>query len=106
MKHPPKLVCALAYGHDAWVVGSGAKEDNADPRDWDVLVPFSEWFAAAMLIPKDAVPNAFGGWKCMSDGKEIDVWPGDLGYLLSLSPMSVAWHPKSGTRVVAYGGKK
>jgi len=39
-----------------------------------------------MLIPKDAKPNTFGGWKfnVMMDGYQItiDVWPGDLGWLM------------------------
>lgn len=99
MKHPPKLVCSLVYGHNAWVVGSGAKEGSENPRDWDVLVPFQNWFEACFLIPKNAYPNTFGGWKCETDEGFVDVWPGDLGSFFLLSAAKFAWHPKSGIRL-------
>lgn len=99
MKHPPKLVCSLCFGHNSWVVGSAAEESGEEPRDWDVMVPFSEWYSACFLIPSDAKPNTFGGWKCNSEGKIVDVWPGDLGNLFTYSQMKIAWHPKSGVRV-------
>ena len=96
----PTLVNALCYGHDAWIVGSAANKDNLNPRDIDVFVPFSEWGPAAFLIPKDAVRNSFGGWKCMSDGYEVDVWPGELSWLLVNNKTKYAWHPRSDTRVI------
>jgi len=96
MKHPPTLVCALVYGHDAWIVGSAAKRDVENPRDYDVLVPFKNWNAACFLIPPDATCNSFGGWKCnTSEGIEVDVWPGDLGALMTHDVMKYAWHPKT-----------
>lgn len=98
----PALVCKLAHGHEAWVVGSAARPD-ADlktVRDFDLLVPFAHWQAAAMLIPADACPNTFGGWKCQSEGLEVDVWPGDLGQLFTNARMKYAWHPRTGVRVV------
>lgn len=66
MKHPPKIVTALCYSHEAWICGSAIFNEN--PRDWDIVVPFENWFGAAFLIPKDAIPNSFGGWKFTSDG--------------------------------------
>jgi hypothetical protein len=97
MKHPPKLVCALCYGHDAWVVG-GAARDN-DPRDWDILVPFSQWQSAAFLIPSDAKPNSFGGFKCSTpEGVEVDVWPGDIGKMITFEAFSHLWHPRTNFR--------
>jgi hypothetical protein len=51
-----------------------------------------------MLIPNDAKSNHFGGWKCISEGIEVDVWTGDLGFLMK-SPLSTyVWHPQSGIR--------
>lgn len=94
----PKLVLALTHAHDAWIVGSGADPNNTEPRDYDVIVPYSEWQKACMLIPMDAKPNHFGGWKCISEGKEIDVWCGDLGWLMQKPQMKYIWHVASGVR--------
>lgn len=96
----PKLVIALCNNHDAWIVGSSARPDAVHPvRDYDVQVTFSEWGKAAHLIPRDAVPNSFGGWKCKSDGIEVDVWPGELGWLMQNSRAVWAWHPSSDVRL-------
>lgn len=94
----PKLVLALTYSHDAWVVGSGADPDHENPRDWDIIVPYSEWQKACSLIPMDAVPNHFGGWKCISEGVEVDVWPGDLGWIMQRPKLKFVWHMASGVR--------
>ncbi|MDP1712680.1 MAG: hypothetical protein Q8K86_09520 [Candidatus Nanopelagicaceae bacterium] len=67
-------------------------------RDYDVVVPFYEWGKAAVLIPKNAKPNTFGGWKCVSEGKVVDVWPGDLGWLMQNAVLKNVWHPRSGVR--------
>jgi hypothetical protein len=85
------------------------------PRDYDVVVPFYNWGPAAALIPEDARPNTFGGWKCVvrfgyKEGvsrklkqavnwAEIDVWPGDIGWLFQRPMCNWAWHPASGTRL-------
>lgn len=98
----PKLVLALTHNHDAWIVGSAADPHEIEPRDYDVLVPFYEWGPASALIPGDARVNSFGGWKCVSDGVEVDVWPGDpgdLGWLMQRVRAQWAWHPKSGVRL-------
>lgn len=94
----PKLVLALTHAHDAWIVGSGADPDNEIPRDYDVVVPFSNWQEASMLIPMDAAPNHFGGWKCMSEQVEVDVWPGDIGWIMQRPQMKYIYHLKSGKR--------
>lgn len=94
----PKLVLALTHSHDAWIVGSAADPEMKNPRDYDVIVPFSEWQKASSLVPKDAKVNTFGGFKCMSDGIEVDVWAGDIGWLMQ-RPMSIfVWHVASGIR--------
>ena len=72
----PSLVAMLTTSHDAWIVGSAADPDVENPKDFDVQVPYSEWGKACMLIPKDAKVNCLGGFKCKSDGVDVDVWPG------------------------------
>lgn len=92
----PKLVLSLAHAHDAWLVGSAADPENLLPRDYDMVVPYSEWQKACMLIPKDAKPNTFGGWKCTCNGVEVDVWPGELGWIMQRPRTKYALHIASG----------
>lgn len=98
MKIIPKLVLDLTEACEAWIVGSAADPTNKNPRDWDVCVPFSQWDRAALFIPPDAKPNSFGGWKCVSEGKEVDVWPGELGRLMASYVTKWVYHPKTNTR--------
>ncbi|HEY9664857.1 MAG TPA: hypothetical protein V6C65_40980 [Allocoleopsis sp.] len=92
----PELVNKLCYAHNAWLVGGAATQES--PKDYDVAVPFAAWSAAAMLIPRNAKPNSFGGWKCESEGAAIDVWPCDLGVLLTNAAVVHLWHPQTGAR--------
>ena len=62
------------------LVGSAAKfilDDTSEPpNDWDVLVPLSKWQTVALLIPQDAKPNKFGGWRfTLDNGEDVDLWP-------------------------------
>lgn len=97
----PALAAKILYGHEAWMVGSAAVPDCdfTTVRDFDIVVPFSHWQQASLLIPADAWPNTFGGWKFLSETKEVDVWPGDLAWLLTNQAFKWAWHPRSGTRI-------
>ena len=92
----PELVSKLCYTSNAWIIGGAARE--TEPRDYDVMVPHSHWHIAAQLIPRDARPNAFGGWKCVSEGKSVDIWPDDLANLMTAAPCRDLWHPRSGSR--------
>lgn len=92
----PAIVKKLTHGFDAWVVGSAADPNNDDPKDYDVQVPFSTWGQACLLIPKDAKPNSFGGFRFEDDGMSIDVWPGELGWIFQRPACKWAWHPASG----------
>ena len=39
-------------------------------------MPLEKWQIVATLIPQDATPNKFGGWRFEDDdGNMIDVWP-------------------------------
>ena len=100
MRILPALVGKLVYSCDAWILGSAAAPDAdlSAVRDFDVLVPPARWLQAAQLIPRDAKPNTYGGWKCQSEGREVDVWPEDLGQRLSCVLNKFAWHPQSGAR--------
>lgn len=99
MRNLPKLVTKLCYTCEAWIAGSAAQVDKSDPKDYDVLVPFQYWVNAAALIPGDAQPNTFGGWKIIEDGIAVDVWPGDLSWYLLNEMARSAWHPRSNTRI-------
>lgn len=91
----PRIVYLMSV-HGGLVVGSQAKimagdslgidESGAERTgsDWDVLVPHEHWQKIALIIPEDARPNKFGGWRFNDDkGNEIDVWPGSLHTYLS-----------------------
>lgn len=109
MKSYPILVCKLAQLCDAWIVGSAA-DPNVDlnlVKDFDILVPYYRWNEAAMLIPANAKVNSFGGWKCDSNGKEVDVWPEDLGHFLTNhnGQGKYALQLRSGVRVQIEQGK-
>lgn len=99
MSNLPKLALALTHHHDAWIVGGAADPENGTPRDIDIIVPLSSWQPASSLIPRDAKVNSFGGWKCIDEGVTIDVWPGDLGWLMQHPKAQWAFHPRSGTRL-------
>ena len=92
----PELVSKLCYAHDGWIVGGAAKSES--PKDYDVVIPFARWAKAAMLIPRDAKANSFGGWKCVSEGVDLDVWPCDLAALMKNAAVTDLWHPQSGAR--------
>lgn len=105
MRKVPSIVAKLTHAHEAWIVGSAAMPgvDLGKVRDFDILVPYANWTAAAMLVPDDAKPNTFGGWKFTTtmNGYQIvvDLWPGDLAWLMTNHMAKWAWHPRSGTRL-------
>lgn len=98
MKTFPALVKKLCYTCDAWIIGSAIDSDN--PRDYDVVVPFTHWKQAAALIPVGSTANSFGGFKCICSEKEIDVWPAELGDLFTYHLITKMWHPRSGTLLI------
>lgn len=102
MKTLPELVVRITSSFDAWIVGSAADPSNKDPRDYDVQVPYSQWGKACLLIPKDAKVNTFGGFKCISEGKEVDIWPGELGWVMTRPMSKWVWHPASGIRYLRH----
>lgn len=97
----PKSVLRLT-NLGCWVVGGAAKPATSSPRDWDLLCPFEFWELVAPLVPPQAVPNSFGGWK-FTDEVEIDLWPDDLSRWLARPGWSGwVWHPKTNTRMQPY----
>lgn len=77
----PRIVYLMCV-HGALLVGSVAKKlmgEKIESNDYDLLVPLEKWQTIALLIPEDAKPNKFGGWRFKDDkGNEIDVWPDTL----------------------------
>lgn len=90
----PKEVSLLANMYDAWIIGGAAIEDN--PRDYDVYVPMKFWREASALIPREAKINTFGGFKFISEGKEVDVWTGEMADMFSSVYFRAALHPRTG----------
>lgn len=101
MRLEPTLVTKLTKICMGWVVGSAAdpEADLDKVKDFDIIIPFEHWREAAVLIPIEARPNTFGGWKFKtSEGPIIDVWPGDLMWLLQNCQNKYIWHPFTGVR--------
>lgn len=77
----PRVVYQMCV-HGALLVGSQAKKlmgEVEESNDYDLLVPLEKWQTIALLIPADAQPNKFGGWRFTDDkDNEIDVWPDTL----------------------------
>lgn len=95
MRSLPRIVNLLCHLHDAWIVGA----INEPIRDYDIIVSFANWREAVVLVPMNAKPNSFGGWKFTDEEKTIDVWPGEMAWLMTNSAWSTAWHPKTNTTV-------
>jgi len=98
----PALAAKLCTLHDAWVIGSAA-HPNADlstVKDFDICVPFSNWKSAAALMPANATVNTLGGWKSVSEGAVVDVFPVDMGWLLTNADVKHIWHPRTGARFI------
>lgn len=87
------FVCKVCTYYDAWVVGGAALPGAKEIRDIDIVIPFEHWNQAVLLVPKDAVMNTFGGYKFLEGGIEIDVWPDNIGKLLTLSQFTNFWNP-------------
>lgn len=88
----PRVVYQMCV-HGALLVGSRAKllcgDSSITQDDYDLLVPSRHWSVIALLIPENAKPNKFGGWRFYTEEYnsdilvEIDVWPGSLYDYLS-----------------------
>ena len=99
----PALVIALTHNHDSWIVGSAANPNNLEFRDIDIIVPYSQWQSASALIPKDAVVNTFGGWKCNCCGeKERNFLSLDHVNNDAYKLIKEGVHPKGTTRLYAW----
>lgn len=88
----PKAVLNILFNFDCWLVGSAAKNMDMLSRDYDILCPFHNWNKLCLIIPSDAKPNSFGGWKFSIDGVEIDLWPGDMSHFMTLPKFEYAYN--------------
>jgi len=95
----PRLARLICSNSNAWLVGSSADPKNNNPKDYDIAVSFSSWPEVALLIPKDAKPTLFGGWKFKSDKKEIDVWPAEIINIFMCSKCEWMWQPMRNIRI-------
>lgn len=93
----PDLVTKLTTICNAWIIGSAVTENN--PKDYDIFIPFKYWKECCAIIPKDSKINTLGGFKCINDNKEIDIWTGDFETLISSSYFKNAYHPQSGITI-------
>lgn len=84
----PSNVVQLLQNFDCWLVGSAANPQNENPKDYDILCPFHNWHQACLVIPDDAIPNRFGGWKFGN----IDLWPGDLSWFATVPAFKYAYN--------------
>ena len=74
---------ALIVGSRALVLSGALSEKDANPKDYDLLVPYEKWQHVSTLIPENATLNKFGGWRFETlnhDGElvEVDVWPSTI----------------------------
>ena len=93
-KKLPPLVTKLVTFCDAWIVGGYLY--NNDARDIDLFIPFKHWQLASSYIPKDAKINTMGGFKCLIDNVEIDIWTGDMNDFLQSNYFRQCYSPKYG----------
>jgi len=100
VKQLSSIAVKLLQLHDGWVIGTAADPscDLKTVRDIDIMIPWSNWSKAALLVPEEAHPNTFGGWKFDKDGVTYDVWPDELGSCLSNAFTKWVWHYRSGIR--------
>lgn len=85
--------------HKAWIVGGAAIPGAKDIKDFDVAVSYSDWPKVALLIPKNARPTLFGGWKIEENGWEIDVWPSEIIDIFHCSKCEWMWQPQLNIRI-------
>ncbi len=46
-------------------------------------MPLEKWQTIALLIPMNAKPNRYGGWRFIDHETEVDVWPDTIEHYLS-----------------------
>ncbi len=95
----PELVTKLTTICSGWLVGSSADPLNESVRDYDVYIPMKYWREACALIPKDSTINRMGGFKCISEGIEVDGWTGEMSDFVASSYFSFAYHTQTGIRI-------
>lgn len=98
---PPDIFALCMFGSGAWLIGSAADPERTPPfKDYDMVVPWSDWSAFALQIPFVATFNRFTRFGGLSltmraSGVALDVWPDDIGRLATMPFPFHAWHVKS-----------
>jgi len=84
----PRLVSQIVSFDSVFIVGGTAKAIATGNKEYlikdiDVLVTNIDiWNDVALLIPKDAKVNSYGGWKFKTEEIEVDIWPESLEHHL------------------------
>lgn len=95
------LVRYMCKYHNGLIVGSGAQwligETDKTPRDFDVIIPPSEWAQACRSIPRGSLTNSFGGVCIEGERNKIDLWCGDIQEYFACLPAKdlprIAYNP-------------
>lgn len=78
MSRIPRIV-SIFCKQGAYLVGSYANYligKGETYKDYDLIVPPEKWTTIALLIPKYAQLNSFGGWKFTDGlGNKVDIFP-------------------------------
>lgn len=116
----PDIVRTLCLNYSAFIIGGAAKyllDEEDSCRDWDIVVPLSQWGLAQRLIPKNAIHNTFGGSKIILEKNKtftiifesVDIWSADISFVMenNKDPIFYIVHPlsKFGGRL-EYGFRK
>lgn len=77
------FIRSLLYVHRGYVVGSGAEflinQNAPEPRDWDIIIPLTNWNKCMKGIPKGSPSNTFGGVKVtLTNGDTCDIWAQEI----------------------------
>lgn len=95
-------VSFLCQQCDGWIVGSAADPQNSNPRDIDIIIPFSKWHVALGALPKDRSKikvNTYGGFKFDDEnGIEIDMWTGEFNTILTYHGVKWIYNPWNNIR--------
>jgi len=79
---------ALIVGGVGRAIATGDTDYIENLKDYDLMVPtLDQWYEVALLIPKEAKVNSFGGWKFIEKGVEVDVWVESLDHYLKYGKM-------------------
>ncbi len=100
MKTPQRLQPisrVLCYVFDGWIVGGAVPyiscKSEESPKDIDIIVSPNVWREVSLILPKNSILNTLGGMKFIDNGVSVDVWPDEIGRLLTQSYPTTLYSP-------------